>query len=72
MAAIKASAHVDNADHLLHIALQWHARYTIIRNWCTRELKAKLGFEFPDLDDRIADVFYDISECLSPESGDFF
>ena len=72
MAAIKARAQVDDSDHLLHVALQWHARHTIVRNWCTRELKAKLGFEFPDLGDGIADVFYDTPECLSPESGDFF
>ena len=72
MAEIKASAYVDNSDHLLHVALQWHARHTIVRNWCTRELKAKLGFEFLDLDDEIADVLDDIHECLPPESDYFF
>jgi len=71
MAAIGATARVDDSDNL-QVALQWHSRHTVIRNWCTRELKRKLGFDYPDLDDGITDVSYDTPECLPSESGIFF
>ena len=72
MAAIKAKAHVADSEHLLQVAFQWHARHTVVRNWCSRELRAKLGFEHPDLDDGIADISYDTPECLPTKSGIIF
>jgi hypothetical protein len=69
MAQIKATAHVDDSNNKLKLALQWHARHTVVRNWCTRELKEKLDFDYPDLDDGIADISYDTPEYLPSESG---
>jgi len=69
MASIRATAHVDDSDDNLKLALQWHSRHAVVRNWCTRELKEKLGFDYPDLDDGIADISYDTPECLPSESG---
>lgn len=72
LAAIKATARVDESDNRLGISLQWHSRHTIVRSWGSRELKGKLGFEYPDLDDGIADISYDTPECLPSESGIFY
>jgi hypothetical protein len=71
MAAAKATVRVDNSaeSERLQVALQWHTRHAIVLNWCTEELKGKLGFEYPDLDEGIADVSYDTPECLLPGSG---
>ena len=64
MAAVRATARVDDSDDAFQVALQWHSRHTVVRNWCTRELKGKVGFDYSDLDDGIADVSYDTPECL--------
>ena len=69
---MKARPRVDASNDRLQLALQWHCRHTIVRNWCTKELRAKLGFEEPDLDNGIADVSYDTRDYLPLESGNFF
>jgi hypothetical protein len=72
LAEAKKTARVADS-HRLKIALQWHCRNALVRNWCSDEVRKKSGFEEPDSEDGIAMMYYfDTPECLPSEFGEFF